>query len=80
MASYRERLRAAALSLLEKLDVLEARDFESCERAVYLAIRGAADRASLMPVEVWREAVEIEGDPVARHRIHLRSGWKPNLR
>ncbi|MEM6531110.1 MAG: hypothetical protein AAF654_00735 [Myxococcota bacterium] len=70
---------SAARKLLDSLDVLEARDFHRCERDVYRLIRQAAAPAALSPVEVWEEAVAVEGDPIRRQRHILGEGWRPNL-
>lgn len=77
--SHREQVGRAARKLLEMLDVLEARDFASCERDVHRLIRQAAAPDSLSPKEVWEEAVDVEGDPLRRQRSVLGKGWRPNL-
>lgn len=77
--NHHEQVARAARKLLDSLDVLEARDFHRCERDVYRLIRQAAATAALSPIEVWAEAVHVEGDPLRRQRDVLGEGWRPNL-
>jgi hypothetical protein len=75
-----DRLAEAARTMLDRLDVIDARDEHTMEAAVYKVIREVATAFHLDPKLLWAEAVKVERDPVERHREVIGYNWQPNLR
>ncbi len=75
-----ERIAEAARRMLERLDVIEAKEEHTMEQAVYKVIREVANAFNVDQKSLWVEALKVERDPVERHREVIGSNWQPNLR
>jgi hypothetical protein len=75
-----EKIYDAARRLLERLDTLEAFEEHTMELAIYKAIREVANASGINQAMLWKEACNVEPDPVERHRNIVGRNWRPSLR
>lgn len=75
-----DKLAEAARRLLERLDIVEADEERRMEQAFYKVIRETADQYGVSQLALWKAALDVERDPVERHRAVIGSNWQPALR
>ena len=74
-----EALRIAAMKFLAAIDEIEVREFGACEKAVHRALGRASLGTPFHAVDIWRQAGDIERDPLEKLRPVLGDEWWPNL-